>query len=97
MLLNCFYEEEDSIFDLFLYHNLTSKCVKVRLNAAHYFIVKISGKRKLKQVASKQSSDSDFKDFVKLYKGYLKEPYQYLVNDTTLSSDNPFLFWKNLL
>ena len=47
----------------------------VRLNAAHYFIMKSSSKRKLKQVASKQSSDIDFKDFLKLYKGYFKEQY----------------------
>ena len=40
----------------------------VRLNAAHYFIMKSSSKRKLKQVASKQSSNIHFKDFVKLYK-----------------------------
>ena len=31
----------------------------------------------------------DFKDFMKLYKEYTKEPYSYLVNNSTLSSDNP--------
>ena len=30
----------------------------------------------------------DFKDFMKLYKYYAKEPYSFLINDTTLSSDN---------
>ena len=42
-------------------------------------------------------SDIDFKDFTKLYKDYAKEPYSFLVNDTTLSSDNPLRFTKTLL
>ena len=33
-------------------------------------------------------SDIDFKDFLKLYKDYTKEPYSFLVNDITLLSDN---------
>ena len=34
---------------------------------------------------------------MKLYKEYTKEPYSFLVNDMTLSSDNPLRFRKNLL
>ena len=34
-------------------------------------------------------SDIDFKDFMKFYKDYTKEPFSFLVNDTILSSDNP--------
>ena len=60
----------------------------VRLNAAHYFIIKILNKRELQAIASNNSPDIDFKDFVKLYKGYTREPYSFIVNDTTLSSDN---------
>ena len=40
---------------------------------------------------------SYFKDFMKLYKDFAKEPYSFLVNDATLSSDNPLRFRKNLL
>ena len=61
----------------------------IRLNATHYFIMKIPNKRELQQIASEYSSDIDFKDFMKLYKDYTKEPYSFLVSDTTLSSDNP--------
>ena len=61
----------------------------IRLNPAHYFIMKIHNKRKLQQIASNHSSDIDFKDFMKLYLDYTKEPYSFLVNDTILSSDNP--------
>ena len=60
----------------------------IRLNAAHYFIRKIPNKTELQQIASSHSSDTDFKDFMKLYKYYTKEPYSFLANDTTISSDN---------
>ena len=59
--------------------------------------MKIPNKREFQQVASNHSSDVDFKDFRKLYKNYTKEPYSFLVNDTTLSSDNPLRFRKDLL
>ena len=50
--------------------------------------MKVSNKRELQQIASNHSSDINFKDFMKLYKDHTKEPYSFLVNDTTLSSDN---------
>ena len=37
----------------------------IRLNSTHYFIIKIPNRRKIKQVASHNSSDIDFKDFYK--------------------------------
>ena len=67
-----------------------------RLNATHYFIMEISNKREFQQVASNHSTDIDFKDFMRLYNDYNKEPYSFLVNDTALSSDNPLQFRKNL-
>ena len=63
----------------------------------HYFIMKIPNKRELQQIASNHSFDNDFKDFMQLYKEYAEEPYSFLVNDTTLSSDNPLRFRKKLL
>ena len=33
---------------------------------------------------------------MKLSKGYTEKPYQFLVNDKTLPSDNPLRFRKNL-
>ena len=59
----------------------------IRLNGTHYFIMKIPIKRQLQQTASNQSSDSKFKDLVKLYKNFTKEQFSCLVNNTTLSSD----------
>ena len=69
----------------------------IRPYSTHYFILKIPNKTELQQIASKHSSDIDFKDFMKLYKDYTKEPYSFLVNDTTLSSDNTLRFRKNSL
>ena len=69
----------------------------VRINATHYFIMKISNNRELKQIASTHSSDTEFKIFMKLYKDYTKAPYSFLVNNITLPSDNPLRFRKNLL
>ena len=60
----------------------------IRLNATHS-ITKIPIKREPQQVASNHLYDIDFKDFMKLYKDYIKEPHSFLVNDMTLSSDNP--------
>ena len=59
--------------------------------------MKISNKREVEQEASNNSFDIYFKDFMKLYKDYSKEPYSFLVNSTTLSSDNLLGVRKNLL
>ena len=58
----------------------------VRLSSTHFFIMKISNKRELQQIALNHSSDIDFKDFIKIYKKFIAEPYSFLVNDTTLPS-----------
>ena len=68
----------------------------VRLNSTHFFIMKIPNKRELQEIALKHSSDIDFKDFMNIYKKCTKETYSFLVNDTTLPSDNPLRFRKNL-
>ena len=59
--------------------------------------MKIRNKRELQQIALNHSSDTDFKDFIKIYKTCISEPYSFLVNDTTLLSDNPLRHTKNLL
>ena len=69
----------------------------VRLNSTHFFIMKIPNKRELQQIVLNHSSGIDFKGFIQIYKNYTKEPYSFLVNDTTLPSDNPLRFRKNLL
>ena len=62
--------------------------------------MKIPSKRKLQKIALEHSYGIDFdidKDFVKHYKYCTKEPYPFVVNNTSLSSNNPLIFRKNLL
>ena len=59
--------------------------------------MKIPNKRELQQIAVNHSSYIDFKDFIKIYKKCTAKPYSFLVIDTTLPSDNPLRFRKNLL
>ena len=69
---------------------------EVRLNSTHFFIMKISNKRELEKIFLNHSSNIEFKDFMKVYKKYTVEQYSFLVNDTTLPSDNPLRFRKNI-
>ena len=69
----------------------------ITLNSTHYFVMKIPNKQVLLQIAFNHSSDIDFNDFMNLYKKSTAKPYSYLVIDTTLASDNPLRFRKNLL
>ena len=68
----------------------------VRLNTTHFFIAKIPNKRELQEIAINHSSDINTKDFANIYRKCTAEPYSFLVNDTTLASDNPLRFRKNL-
>ena len=68
----------------------------VRLNTSHFFIAKIPNKKELQQIAINHSSDINTKDFANIYRKYTDKPYFFLVNDTTLASNNPLRFRKNL-
>ena len=67
------------------------------LNTKHYFIMKVPNKRKPQEIAWNHSSNIEFKNFMKLYKDCTKKPFSFLVNHTTLQSDNPLRFRTNLL
>ena len=62
----------------------------IRLNSTHYFIMKIPNKRQLPQITINNLSYTDFKCFMNFYKKFTAKPYSFLVNDTTLASDNAF-------
>ena len=64
--------------------------------STHFLIMKILNKRELEQIALNHSSDIDFKDFMKIYKICTAELYSFLLNDTTLPSDNPLRFRKKI-
>ena len=46
-------------------------------------------------MAINHSSDINNKDFANIYRKFTTEPYSFLVNDTTLASNNPLKFRKN--
>ena len=58
--------------------------------------MKILNKRELMQIAIKHSSDINTKDFIEIYKKSTDKSYSFLVIDTTLPSNNPLRFRKNL-
>ena len=47
----------------------------VRLNSTYYLIMKINNRRELQSIAINHSADIDYKDFIKIYREYTKEPY----------------------
>ena len=68
----------------------------VRLNTSQFFIAKVPNKREIQQIAINHSSDINTKGFANIYKKCTAEPYSFLVNNTTLASDNPLRFRKNI-
>ena len=49
----------------------------VRLNATHFFIMKIPNKRELQKIALNHSLDIDFKDFTKIHRKCTAKPYSF--------------------
>ena len=68
----------------------------VRLNSTHYLIMKVNNKRELQNIAINHSGDISYKDFIKIYREFTKEPHNVLTIGTTLPSTNPLSFRKNL-
>ena len=68
----------------------------VRLNTSHFFITKISNKKEVQQIAINHSSDLSTEDFANIYRKCTAKPYSFFANDTTLASDHPLRFRKNL-
>ena len=68
----------------------------VRNNSTHFFIMKIPNKRELQQISINHSSDINTKDFIEIYRKCTDKRYSFLVMDTTLPTDDPLRFKKNL-
>ena len=69
----------------------------VRLYSTNYLIMKINNRKELQNIAINHSADSDYNDFVRIYRECTKEPYSFLTTDTTLPGSNPLRFRKDLL
>ena len=85
-----------NIYLVFITQSYFKVLKDVILTTTHFFITKISSKRKLQQIVIDHSSDISTEDFVNIYRKCTAEPYSFFVNDTTLASDNPLRFRKNL-
>ena len=57
--------------------------------------MKTPNKRELQQIALNHSEDTDFEDFIEIYKKYTAKSYSFLVHDTTSRSKNSLSFRKN--
>ena len=68
----------------------------VMVNTSHFFIAKITDKRKLRQITTNHSSDINTKDFANIFRKGTSEPYSFLVDDATLAPNNPLGFRKSL-
>ena len=51
------------------------------LNSTHYILMKIGNKKELKSIAEEKSSNLDYKDFLKMYNYFTKEPYSFMTID----------------
>ena len=63
---------------VFITQSYSSVSKDVRLNTTYYFIMKISNKRELQNIAINHSADIDYQDFKKIYRECTKEPYNFL-------------------
>ena len=57
---------------------------EVRLSSTHFFIMKIHNKKELQNITTNHSADTDYKDFMKIYRKCGSEPYSFPTIDTTL-------------
>ena len=46
-----------------------------RLNSTHYLLMKIHSKKELQNIGQDNSGDTDFKDFLSIYRSCTKEPH----------------------
>ena len=55
----------------------------VRLNCTHYILFELHNKRELQNVAINHPADTDYKDFIKIYRDCTRKLYNFLTIDTT--------------
>ena len=59
--------------------------------------MKINKKRELQNIAINNSADTNYNNFLKIYRECTKEPYSVLTIDTLLAASDLLRFRKNLL
>ena len=61
-----------------------------RLNSTHYIIMKIGNKKELKRIAEEKSGHLYYKDFLKIYNYCTREPYSFMLIDTSPTASITF-------
>ena len=74
-----------------VYYNYTvllfcSKRCQTKFNAL--FDNKINNRKKLKSIVINHSADIDYGDFMRIYREYTREPFNFLTTDATLPVSN---------
>ena len=59
--------------------------------------MKIHFKRELQNIATNYSADIDYKDFMKIYKKFTREPYSFWTIDTIVPAEDLLRFRKKIL
>ena len=85
-----------NILLVFITHSYFSVLKDVRLNSIHYLIIKSINKRELENIGFNQPADIDYQDFMKIYRECIKEPFNFLTIDTTLTARGILRFIKSL-
>ena len=80
---------------VFISQSYFSVTKTMRLNCTHHLIFKVYNRKELQEIAIDHSADIDYKIFLKIYRNCTKEPYSFLIINTTLSSSDPLKFRKN--
>ena len=79
---------------VFISQSYFSVLKDVKLNSTHYLIMKINNRKELQNIVSNHSADTDYNDFVRIYRKCTREPYYFLTIDTTLPASEPLRFRK---
>ena len=85
-----------NISPVFITQSYFSVPKDVWLNSTHYLIMKINNREELQNIPIDHSEDIDYKGFMKIYREFTKEPFNFLTIDATLPACDPLRFRKKL-
>ena len=81
---------------VFITRSYFSVAKDVRLNSTHYLIKKINNRTELQSTAINHSAGIDYKDFLKIYRECIRDPFNILTIHTTLTASYSLRIRKKL-
>ena len=79
-----------NVLIVFIMQSYSRALKDARLNSTHYILMKIGNKKELKRIAEEKSGHLDYKDFLKIYNYCTREPYSFMLIDTTPTASVTF-------